>query len=676
MLLGRLLLICALLAVLPGGKAIAAASKWVGNQESKARLISATDAVGGLGELRFGLEIRLEPGWKTYWRSPGEGGLPPKLDWSKSDNIAIAEIAWPAPKRFQILGIDSVGYEEQVVYPIAIVPARPGEAVHARLTVDYLTCEEICIPQMAVLDLYLPAGEAVPALQAFYIDQARGQVPGAGMPGFEVAAASISTDGGKKWWLDLETTGALSKPDAFVEAADEAFAFGAPQRLGPTKLRLPVHYATTSPAELPGTALTITLTDNGRAIETKVEAVKATASTGLAGWIGILATALLGGLILNLMPCVLPVLSVKMIGLAKHGGGDSGRARASFLATAAGILVSFGVLAGGAIALKAGGVAVGWGIQFQEPLFIAFMTLVCILFAANLWGLFEIPLPAFLGKLGEGQAGSFTTGVFATLLATPCSAPFVGTAVAFALSRGSAETVSVFLAMGLGLALPYLAVAAWPRLATALPKPGRWMIWLRIVLGFALAATAAWLLTILLSLSGMVPAIALAALCAVLVVWLWQARAAFRLPGAALLIAAGIALPAALPSATPNATGELAIDKIWQPFSQDRLAFLVADGQTVFVDVTADWCITCKANKAAVLNRGEVSERLSGDEIVALKADWTRPDPAIQQYLASFGRYGIPFNAVYGPGAPAGIALPELLTEGAVLAAIKKAAEK
>ena len=142
------------------------------------------------------------------------------------------------------------------------------------------------------------------------------------------------------------------------------------------------------------------------------------------------------------------------------------------------------------------------------------------------------------------------------------------------------------------------------------------------------------------------------------------------------MIAAGIALPAALPSATPNATGELAIDKIWQPFSQDRLAFLVADGQTVFVDVTADWCITCKANKAAVLNRGEVSERLSGDEIVALKADWTRPDPAIQQYLASFGRYGIPFNAVYGPGAPAGIALPELLTEGAVLAAIKKAAEK
>ena len=304
------------------------------------------------------------------------------------------------------------------------------------------------------------------------------------------------------------------------------------------------------------------------------------------------------------------------------------------------------------------------------------MTLVCMLFAANLWGLFEIPLPAFLGKLGEGQAGSFTTGVFATLLATPCSAPFVGTAVAFALSRGSAETVSVFLAMGLGLALPYLAVAAWPRLATALPKPGRWMIWLRIVLGFALAATAAWLLTILLSLSGMVPAIALAALCAVLVIWLWQARATFRLPGAALLMAAGIALPAALPSATPNATGELAIDKIWQPFSQDRLAVLVADGQTVFVDVTADWCITCKANKAAVLNRGEVSERLSGDEIVALKADWTRPDPAIQQYLASFGRYGIPFNAVYGPGAPAGIALPELLTEGAVLAAIKKAAGK
>ena len=320
------------------------------------------------------------------------------------------------------------------------------------------------------------------------------------------------------------------------------------------------------------------------------------------------------------------------------------------------------------------GVAVGWGMQFQEPLFIAFMALICVLFAGNLWGLFEVPMPAAFGRLGEGQAGAFATGLFATLLATPCSAPFVGTAVAFALGHGWMETLAVFLAMGLGLALPYLAIAIRPRIATALPKPGRWMLWLRGVLGFALIATAVWLGSVLLALAGEIPVVALAALSAVMLLWLWQARAAWRLPGAIVFVLLGVALPAALPSPNPAARSQ-ALAGVWQPFSQDRLATLVADGKTVLVDVTADWCITCQANKAAVLNRGEVAAHLTGGDVVALQADWTRPDPAIQTYLASFGRYGIPFNAVYGPKAPSGIPLPELLTEGMVLSAFEAASE-
>jgi suppressor for copper-sensitivity B len=373
------------------------------------------------------------------------------------------------------------------------------------------------------------------------------------------------------------------------------------------------------------------------------------------------------------MPCVLPVLSIKVMSLVKHGGGAQAAARASFLATAAGILVSFAVLAAGAIALRMAGVAVGWGMQFQEPLFIAFMALICVLFAANLWGLFEVPMPASFGRLGEGRAGAFATGVFATLLATPCSAPFVGTAIAFALGHGWVETLTVFLAMGLGLALPYLAVAIRPQIATALPRPGRWMLRLRVVLGFALIATAVWLGSVLLALSGEVAMVALAVLCLAMLAWLWQAAARWRLPGALALVIAGVALPAALPSANPEHRETLA--GVWKPFSQDRLAALVANGETVLVDVTADWCITCQANKAAVLNRGEVAARLSSGTVAALKADWTRPDPAIQSYLASFGRYGIPFNVVYGPKAPGGITLPELLTEGVVLSAIDAASE-
>ena len=671
----RLVAACFLLIlpILGSHSAIAAASDWAASAEARARLISASDATGDQAKLRFGLEIALQPGWKTYWRTPGEGGFPPRLEWAGSSNLAKAELFYPAPKRFQILGIDSVGYTEHVIYPLTITPARPGEAMTANLTLDYLTCSEICIPQHAKLSLTIPAGPAAPSAEAFAIDQARGQLPGPAIPGFQVVAAAVAAGDGDRWWLEVETDAPLQQPDLFAETEGGAFAFGAPQVLGPTKLRLPVLYAQTQPSALVGETLTLTFTDGARALEQRVPVAAAAHQSGAsaAGWLLILLTALAGGLILNLMPCVLPVLSIKLMGLVHHGGGDRGKARASFLATAAGIVVSFAGLAGGAIALKLGGTAVGWGMQFQEPLFIAFMTLICVLFAANLWGWFELPMPAAFGRLGEGQAGSFATGVFATLLATPCSAPFVGTAIAFALGHGWIETLAIFLAMGLGLALPYLAVALFPAIATSLPKPGRWMLTLRVVLGFALAATAAWLVSIILALSGVIAAVALAALCGVLLLWLWQAGANWRLPGAVALIVAGIVLPALLPNPNPASRADTA--GIWQPFDQSKLAGYVAEGKTVLVDVTADWCITCQANKAAVLNRGAVAEKLASGQVLALKADWTRPNPEIQAYLASFGRYGIPFNAVYGPKAAAGIALPEILTEGVVLSAIAAA---
>ena len=397
------------------------------------------------------------------------------------------------------------------------------------------------------------------------------------------------------------------------------------------------------------------------------------------GLLTVLGLALLGGLILNLMPCVLPVLSIKLLSAVSHGGRERGAVRLSFLASAAGLLFSFMVLAAGAIALQLGGLAVGWGIQFQQPVFLAAMAAVVTLFACNLFGFFEIPLPGWLSgtaQLGDNHSlgGHFVTGAFATLLATPCSAPFLGTAVGFALSRGPGEILAVFAALGLGLALPYLLIAAAPGLATALPRPGPWMVTLRRLLGLALAGTAVWLLSVVAVQLSLTVALVLAGLFAVLGLILFARHRGHLalLPtraGATALVAAAIAVAALARDPAPA----IAEATDWVPLDRQAIARHVADGQVVFVDVTAEWCITCQVNKTLVLDQAEIAGLLGGEGVVAMRGDWTRPDPMIADYLASFGRYGIPFNVVYGPEAPAGVTLPELLSRSAVMEALNLA---
>jgi suppressor for copper-sensitivity B len=383
------------------------------------------------------------------------------------------------------------------------------------------------------------------------------------------------------------------------------------------------------------------------------------------------------------MPCVLPVLSLKLLSVVRHGGGHRGEVRLSFVASAAGILFSYLVLASAAVALKSAGAAVGWGIQFQHPLFLIALALIVTLFAYDMWGMYEIHLPSWLANIagpsgtGHGVIGHFATGAFATLLATPCTAPFLGTAVGFALARSTVDTYAVFTALGLGMAIPYLTVAAVPALATRLPKPGPWMIRLRQVLGVALAATAAWLLSVLAAQVSTVAALTIAAVLIALGIVLYVGR---RLPRSwrsastaiVILLAAGaFFVPGQF--ARNDRAADVVAEDYWQPFDQDAIPRLVAEGKTVFVDVTADWCITCQFNKSAVLNRGEVYQRLTGGNVVAMKADWTRPNDEIAAYLARFGKYGIPFNVVYGPGAERGVVLPELLTTSSVLAAFDEA---
>ncbi|WP_448203346.1 protein-disulfide reductase DsbD family protein [Azospirillum sp. sgz302134] len=663
---------------------------WTKSGPVEARLVSSVQGIGDLAAVPLGLELRLEPGWKTYWRSPGDAGFAPRLDWSGSGNLKAAEMAYPAPHRFTVLGFETAGYDTEVTFPISAVPTESGKPLDLSLSAELLVCTTICVPETVKLALFIPAGPAGPGPSANDIARAQSQVPGDGRAS-GLSVASVRAEGTA---LEVEVTSRepMIAPDLFVET-DPPVTFSAPKRNfsdNDRRVRLRVDATDPTPGlNLAGRAMTLTLVDGERSMEAKATATAGLAAGGLApaggkGLLAMLGVALLGGLILNLMPCVLPVLSLKLLSIVQHGGRAPAAVRAGFLASAAGILVSFLALAGALVAVKGAGGAVGWGIQFQQPLFLVFMVVLVTLFAANLWGLFEVPLPRALadrlgGKEGHGLGGQFATGAFATLLATPCSAPFLGTAVGFALASGPAEVFAIFAALGVGLSLPYLLVAAFPRVARRLPRPGRWMVVLRRVLGGALGLTAAWLLSVLVAQVGEVAALAVAVLMGGLVVALWLGRRLAppsRWAGpalAGLLALVAFAVPAAFgPSAgAAPAVGEAATR--WVPFDEAAIRDHVAAGRTVFVDVTADWCITCQANKKLVLNRGEAVKRLEAPTVVAMRADWTKPDDGIARYLASHGRYGIPFNIVYGPGAPEGIALPELLSEGAVLEALDRA---
>ncbi len=601
------------------------------------------------------------------------------------------------PHRFSLFGLETFGYGGQVVLPITARLERPDAPLGLRAKVDYLICEEICIPYTAEIAFDLPPGDGARAPQAFLIDSFSSQVPGLGAErGLEIVDVSLTGSlAAPKLAVTARSQRPFDAPDLLVEAPP-GFLFGVPEvSLADSGREVRLVATVNGPATgsvLEGKPVTVTVTDGARGIEhatvARFAAPPAAPPVDLAGLAGILGLALLGGLILNLMPCVLPVLSLKLLSVVQQGGRARGAVRASFLASAAGILSSFLVLAGLAVGLKAAGLAVGWGIQFQQPLFLSALAVVMALFAYNLLGLFEVPLPGFIGRLaaqgsGEGDrhglAGSFATGALATLLATPCSAPFLGTSVGFALSRGALEIFLIFTTLGLGLALPYLLVAAAPRLVAWLPRPGAWMVWLRRFLGLLLAATAVWLITVLAAQVGVLGASLTAGLLLGLGLVLWAGpnlapRLHFATPALASLLAlAAFALPAgvAVPPATTGQQSETAL--AWRPLDAAAIAGLVAEGQVVFVDVTADWCITCQVNKKLVLTSTAVSDSLTAPGVVRMRGDWTLPSDAISDYLAGFGRYGIPFNAVYGPGAPQGIALPEILTRDAVLAAIGRA---
>lgn len=621
------------------------------------------------------LTVELKPGWKTYWRSPGEGGVAPKISWP--DGVTDSW-SWPVPSRFDISGMTTQGYHDKVTIPITLDGVR-GDTLDGTLTLS--TCSNVCLltDYPLHLDFTQPVDEGFRSAFA----QAMRAVPGTS--GVSADLSAWLSDGNLV--VTGTTDGKWDNPGIFFDPLEGDILPGEPviKHDGNT-LRVTVPVTDEwgdKPASLKGKALSFVLTNGDRAQQTTMTVGTTPEETSVVDGIGkMVLFALLGGLILNLMPCVLPVMGMKLNSIL-HAGSDGRTIRLRFLATSAGIVTSFMLLAAMVTALKLAGASLGWGIQFQNPWFIGLMVAVTFLFALNLFGVFEMLLPsAAAGRLatagGTGIGGSFCEGMFATLLATPCSAPFLGTAVAFALGAPLHALWLIFLMLGVGMSLPWLFVALVPKTALLLPKPGRWMNTLKVVLGLMMLASSFWLATLLsLHLGDRVTQVVLLILVAVMLALFAMKRQTasplFWLVVIALSGFGGYQVRGLL-NAPPDASALNTAQAIpWQPLSEEAIGQALAQGKRVFVDISADWCVTCKVNEHRVLNQPEIVAALRQPDVVALRGDWSQPSALIAAFLAKRNRYAIPFNAVYGPGLPDGEILSPLLDKRTLVTTLNNA---
>ena len=607
-------LICLLLLWLPA--TWAAESGWLRSPENDHASVRLRADTSAQDETRLLIDIKLENGWKTYWRSPGEGGVAPSIAW-KGEMPAV-DWFWPTPARFDVAGITTQGYHQQVTFPLTVRGPAPDRLAGV-LTLS--TCSNVCLLTDYPFSLTASSQDA-----GFAHDyaQAMGRVPLT--QGLTQTLSASARNG--ELIVEAQRSGGWISPALFLDSVEDT-DFAKPLiRVDGDRLRatVPVHDSWGEGApNLRGKLLTLVLADNGVAQESQLSVGDEPVAerAGLPFW-QVVLMALVGGLILNLMPCVLPVLGMKLGSILLVEEKNRQQIRRQFLASVGGILLSFMALALLMTVLRLSNHALGWGIQFQNPWFIGGMVLVMLLFSASLFGLFEFRLPSSMTTRlatygGSGLAGHFWQGAFATLLATPCSAPFLGTAVAVALTASLPVLWGLFFALGVGMSLPWLLVALRPGLALRLPRPGRWMNGLRRLLGLMMLGSALWLATLLLPHLGFTPQSA--------------AKESVR----------------------------------WQPLSEQAIADALAQHKRVFIDVTADWCITCKVNKYNVLNTDAVQAALQQPDVVALRGDWTLPSDDITAFLKSRGQVAVPYNQIYGPGLPKGQALPTLLTRDGLL---------
>jgi thiol:disulfide interchange protein len=654
----------------------------------KATLVAADAAVQPGKPLHVALRLVHDPHWHTYWQNPGTG-LPTSLKWSLPPGFTAGPIEWPAPKvlvdrQGNVIGN---GYEGDVLLPVTIaVPndLKAGTSVELKATADWLMCEEICIPGSGPVALTLPVVAGPPSPDASWGPKIAEVL--AGLPRADPGWSFTATRSGKTIALTIAAAGSGSSAahapkDLHFFADDLLIAYDLPQ---PTKATAG-RYVLTLPvaAEAPKNATMlhgVLTSENGwhadgslRGLRVDVPLTAGTAVAAPAAALGgTLALAFLGGLILNLMPCVFPVLGLKILGFVNQAGHDRAKVTLHGLVFTAGVLLSFWALAIALAVLRAGGAELGWGFQLQEPAFVYGLAALLLVFAMNMSGVFEFGLGATaVGsnlQAKSGYSGSFFTGVLATIVATPCSAPFLAPALGAALALPATQSFAVFTAIAIGLSTPYLLLSIFPQAVKVLPRPGAWMETFKQFMAFPLYATVgalAWVLTgqrpegSLMSLFGLV-LIALG-------MWFygrWRApgasagRARFGLVAMVLCVALG------------GWVGWPQPDLKWEVWSPEAVAKLRAENRIVYVDFTARWCATCQTNKKIVFHSQEVLKAIADKNVALLKADWTNRDPQITAELAKYNRSAVPFNQVWLPGQEEPVLLSEFLQPGKVLDAI------
>jgi thiol:disulfide interchange protein DsbD len=669
----------------------------------EAELIAEQTAIVPGDPFWIGLRLKMDPGWHTYWANPGDSGLPTTITWELPAGFSAGPIHWPYPRVLDTLGVATYGYEGEVVLQVRIIPPadlRAGSNTDLRAKVNWLACQTECIPGGAELLLNLPVRPEKPLPDARWAELFRAQR--ARLPREDPAVRFSARVSRKEVRLQAEGLPEAGPFTAYFFAQEQGLvSSSAPQearRHGSLlALRLPRgEPGSEPPARLQGV---LVAPDGGkeRAILVDVPlqrtgTLAAFAGGSQVGFLIALLFAFFGGILLNLMPCVLPVLSLKLIGFVQKAHSSQRDALLHSLVFAAGVVLSFWLIVGLLLALRAGGQTLGWGFQFQNPGVIVVVAALFFLLGLNLFGVFEVGVGlAALGsglQARRGWAGSFFSGFLATAVATPCTAPFMGSALGYALSQPPAVVFAVFTALALGMSVPYVVLSAFPALMKRIPRPGRWMETLKHVMGFPLMGTVVWMGSVLAALSG---AEALVALLGALVICALAAWMYGRWGGidralatrivvsvlAALLVVGGVAFairsaPAAAQAQEARAVSSTSTGITWRPYSPELVEELRTQGRRVFIDFSAKWCLTCQVNERVALRAAPVERRFRELDIVAIKADWTDRNDLITRAIAGYGRAGVPLYVLYGKDAEQPVLLPEILTPGIVLAALSK----
>jgi thiol:disulfide interchange protein DsbD len=669
-------------ATLLGAWVTPARAVMVAGKHVQVELVADAAGVEPGGPLKLGVRFVPEPEWHVYWRNPGDSGEAPRVAWTLPPGLTAGALEWPTPVRIEVGPLVSFGYPGEVLLaaPVAVAPdLAPGSALDLRAQAKWLVCnQDECLPGSATLTLRLPVGSAgtVAPTVARLFDAASRQLPVAPPTSWRMAAGHDADR------VTLSVRGAdwADGPPPFFFAADrEALEPAAPQPVtrDPEGFRLALTPRAVVPATLAGV---LRVGDRAYAVDVPVTALVA-GSTAMP-----ILLAFAGGLLLNLMPCVFPVLALKALALAGIAGEARRRIRRHGLVYTAGIVVSFWILAGMLLAARAAGAELGWGFQLQSPTVIA--ALAGLFFWMALVLLDVVSIGGSLMGVGqhltvaEGDRGAFFTGVLATVVATPCTAPFMGTAIGYALGQPALTALAVFTSLGIGLAFPYVLVTFAPALGSWLPRPGAWMETLKQFLAFPLLATVVWLVWVASFQAGpqAVGAILTGLVLIGFAAWVGRRSAG---PGARVVASAAVAVAVLLAlTITPVDAPDLRAAATrperhaafeWEPFSTARIAELRAQGRPVFVDFTAAWCVTCQVNKKVALETAEVTAKMQALGVVAIRADWTRPDAAITRALQEFGRDGVPLYVLYSgrPDEPPKI-LPQILTPAIVITELEE----